>query len=316
LKRWLPAILVLGSLAGITFAQTTGTAELRGRVTDEGGGPMPGVLVTLTNPAVALAARSVTTDAQGRYSFRLLPPGRDYTLKATVSEYATVIAGPLELHAGRTTELNLTLKRSSELEETIKVEATGELADLSRPTAAMTFNTEFIEGVPLVGRRFSDLLTLAPGVSDTDGDGNLNVRGARDTGLQLRLDGTNATDPLTGHFGQNVNLESIEEVEVITAGAAAEYGRADGGFANAITKSGGNETDGSFKVFYRSDFLDGDGANAERQDTPSFSDTDAYLTVGGPKLRDHLWYFGTAERLDREEPVIFPDVTSALKTQD
>ncbi|HEY3176341.1 MAG TPA: carboxypeptidase regulatory-like domain-containing protein [Candidatus Polarisedimenticolia bacterium] len=312
----LATILVLGAPAGIPHAQTSGTAELRGRVMDETGGAMPAVLVTLTNPTVALGVRSETTDSEGHYSFRILPPGRDYSLKATIPQYATVVAGPLELHAGRTTEMNLTLKPSSELEEIVKVEATGELADLSRPAASTTYNTEFVEGVPLVGRRFSDLLTLAPGVSDTDGDGHINVRGARDTGLQLRLDGTNATDPLTGHFGQGVNLESIEEVVVITGGAAAEYGRADGGFANVITKSGGNDFEGSLKVFYRTDFLDGDGANAERQETPEFSDTDAYLTAGGAMVRDHLWYFATVERLDREEPVIFTDGSAALTTKD
>src|SRR5262249_32262426 len=150
----------------------------------------------------------------------------------------------------------------------------GAIVDTTSTTTTATFDAELIEGLPLLGRKFADVLTLAPGVDDTDGDGNPNVRGSRDTGLQLRLDGTNVTDPLTGHSGQQFNLEAIQEVGVIPAGAPAEYGQADGGFANVITKSGGNDVTGSLKIFYRSDFLDGAGANAARAPAPSFSDTD------------------------------------------
>ncbi len=168
-----------------------------------------------------------------------------------------------------------------------------------------------------MGRSFTDILALAPGVTDTDGDGNPNVRGARDTGLQLRLDGSNVTNPLTGKISQQgVNLESIEQVDVITAAAPAEYSRADGGFANVITKSGGNDLDGSLKVFYRSSFLDGDGAGTQPGAFQSFSDTDAYLTIGGPIVRDHLWYFATMERLDEEIPVVLPSGDFGLRTLD
>jgi len=261
------------------------------------------------------------TDVEGHFVFSLLPPRHGYMLKAEVPGFATVIAGPLDLDPGRVTVQNLILKPSSELQETVTVEAQGPIVDTSSTKTSTTYNTEFIEGLPLLGRRFSDLLTLAPGVTDADGDGHPNVRGARDTGLQIRLDGSNVTDPLTGQIGQDVNLETIEEVEIITSGASAEFGRADGGFANIITKSGGNEAEGSLKVFYRSDFLDGNGAGNNDQDqreipVKGFSDVRAFLTLGGAMVKDHLWYFTSVERLDREEPVSFATGALAVRTQE
>ncbi|HKY31117.1 MAG TPA: TonB-dependent receptor [Candidatus Polarisedimenticolia bacterium] len=295
-------------------AQTPATASLRGRVVDESGSSMPGVMVKLANPAAPLPAATTITDLDGGFLFLSLPPGREYTLTASIPDYATVIAGPLELKAGRETRLNLSLKPSSDLQETVRVEARGGVVETSSTTAATSYNAEFIEGIPLVGRSFGDLLTLAPGVTDPDGDGRVNVRGARDTGLQLRIDGTNVTDPLTGHIGQGINLEAVEEIEILTAAAGADYGRADGGFANVITKSGGNETAGSFKTFYRTQFLDGLSARAKETGFRGFNDLNVYGTLGGALVKDHLWYFVAVERLDEELPVIFEDGETRLKS--
>ena len=135
-------------------------------------------------------------------------------------------------------------------------------------------------------------------MTDVDGDGNPNVNGSRATNFQTRLDGANITDPFTGTFGQNLNIESIAEIEVITTGAAAEFSQAQGGFANIITKSGGNDFEGAFKFYFRSDLFDNDGANNNDTTeenlfagTNGFKDVRPFLTLGGPIVRDHLWYF-------------------------
>ncbi|HET9481697.1 MAG TPA: TonB-dependent receptor, partial [Candidatus Polarisedimenticolia bacterium] len=309
------ALLLVSLTADPVFSQTA-PSTLQGRVIDEQGAGLPGVLLSLTSGSAESTERSLVTDADGRYHFEGVAPGAGYRLRASIPSYATVIAEGIELPSGGTVRLDLSLRPSSDLEETIRVEARGEIVDTASGVTATVYNAEFIAGLPLLGREFSDLLTLAPGVTDSDGDGNVNVRGARDTGLQVRMDGTNTTNPLTGHQGQDVNLEIIDELEIITAGAPAEFGRADGGFANIITKSGSNEREGSFKLFYRTDFLDGDGANTRREPVPSFNDSRAFLTFSGPFVRDHLWYFASAERLDREQPTIFLDGTSALVTQE
>src|SRR5207247_10498297 len=126
-------------------------------------------------------------------------------------------------------------------------------------TTQSRFSAEFIDALPLLGRNYQDVLALAPGVSDIDGDGNPNIHGARDTDVVTLVDGVSTVDPLTGKVGQQLNLESIQEIEVKTSGASSEFGRAQGGFVNIVTKSGGNEFAGSFKFFLRSDRFDGDG---------------------------------------------------------
>ncbi|MCI0545201.1 MAG: TonB-dependent receptor plug domain-containing protein, partial [Actinobacteria bacterium] len=202
---------------------------------------------------------------------------------------------------------DLTLRSDAETTETIVIESRGNVVDTESAKTSTSYNAEFIEGLPIIGHNYQDILTLAPGVTDTDGDGNPNVKGARDTGLQYRLDGGNITDPVSGTFGQNLNADIIEEVEVITSGASAEFGRADGGFANIITKSGGNDFEGRFSVFWQGKFLNGNGANNNDVNTfddeiPSYNDIRTSLSLGGAIVKDKLWYFASVEILDTEDP--------------
>ncbi len=300
----LGVVALLGAAVVWGGEQALAPATLAGRVVDSKGDGMPGVALTLTNPALSMPPVVMRTDGEGQFVFASLPPGDGYEIAASVPDYATIVAGPLRLTPATVLRIVLTLETSSALQETVRVEARGAIVDLATTSTGTTYSAEFIEGLPLVGRQFEDILTLAPGVTDVDGDGTPNVHGARETSFQLRLDGTNVSNPLTGLIGQNVNIESIEEVELITTGASAEFGRASGGFGNAITKSGGNDFAGSFKLFYRSDFLDGDGAN-DLDPPPEFTDTNVYLTAGGPMVKDRLWYFTSIEGLDEEIPVIF-----------
>jgi len=289
------------------------SATLTGRVTDSRGEGIPGVVLTLTNTTLSLPAVSARTDLTGQFTFESVIPGDGYEVKASLPDYATVVAGPFRLRQAELKRIVLTLEPSAQLEEVVRVEARGAVVDLESTSTELTYDSEFIEGVPLVGRQFTDLLTLAPGVSDTDQDGSPNVHGARETSFQLRLDGTDITNPLTGLVGQTINLETIEEVEIVTTGASAEFGGVSGGFANVITRSGGNDFQGSLKLFFRSDFLDGDGAN-EVDPRPEFTSTNVFLTVGGPFVRDKLWYFASLEGLDEESPVVFIAGGHAIRT--
>ncbi|MGH9868716.1 MAG: TonB-dependent receptor [Candidatus Polarisedimenticolia bacterium] len=302
---------------GMLCAAAESTVNLQGRVVDVHGTPLPGIVVELRGTTPDRRISTVTTDASGRFAFSLSAPGEPVTLAASSPDHAPILMGPLSIE--RTTTLDVTLHPRSQLQETIQVEGIGETVPLEGNPDVTVFGELAIEGLPLVGRQITDLLLLAPGVTDPDQDGRLNVRGARDTGLQLRVDGTNVTNPLTGHFGQDINLETVEEVQVITSGAPAEYGRADGGFASVITKSGGNDLSGSLKLYWRSNFLDGDGANGDQNQTPNFSDTSLYATLGGPIVKDRLWYFGSVQVLDRETPVVLAGgptvITSAEGTR-
>jgi len=286
------------------------TATLRGKVLDPGATPMPGVPVTVSSASRGGSVRTVVTDLQGRYKFPLLAPASDYFLQVSYPGYASTELGPIDLDAGKTTLVDISLQTAEKLTERIEVMAHGNVVDTTSTKSSTTFNTEFVEGLPIIGRRYQDILTLTSGVTDTDGDGNPNVQGARETGLQYRLDGSNITDPASGTSGQNLNIDAIEEIEVITAGAGAESGRADGGFANIITKSGGNDFQGTFRLVWQGQLLNGDGAG-ENNDTfataatPDFDlrDFSPFLTLGGAFVQDRLWYFASYQSVDRLEPL-------------
>jgi len=294
----------------VLFAQST-TSTVKGRVVDTDGTGLPGVVVVIKSKTQPSGNKQVVTDIEGNYRIPLLPPANDYIIRVDYPGFAPMELGPLDLDAGKTTVADLTLRSDAETTETIVVESKGNIVDTESTKTSSSYNAEFIEGLPIIGSNYQDILTLAPGVTDTDGDGNPNVHGARDTGLQYRLDGGNITDPASGTFGQNLNPDIIEELEVITSGASAEYGRADGGFANVITKSGGNDFEGKFSFRWRGRFLDGDGANNNDVNTfedtyPNFTDIRPILSVGGAIVRDRLWYFGSVEILDSERPVNQP----------
>jgi len=304
-------------------SQTTTEAALIGRLVDPGGQPLPGVTITARSPSAAMAAATTVTDAAGRYRLSPLPPANDYLVIAQLPGFARVEVSPVNLDPGKTTSVDLTLIPASETTQVVTVIARGQVVvDVASTKTATVFDSEFIEGLPLLGRNYQDILTLAPGVTDVDGDGNPNVNGARDVDMQTRLDGANVTDPFTGTYGQNLNLESIGEIEMITTGASAEFGQAQGGFANVVTKSGSNEFEGSAKLFFRADLFDNDGANnndiTDRNlfsGLEGFEDFRPFVTLGGPIARDRVWYFVALEYLALEEPVntlTFP----ALRTED
>jgi len=311
LRRLVPLIslALVASLAGPPPAQAQAvTATIKGRVFDSGGSGLPGVVVLCESRSHGGSRQQAISDIEGNYRIPLLPPADDYLIRVNYPGFAPVEVGPVELDAGGTRMVNITLLTSEESTETIRVEARGSTVDTESTKTSTSYNAEFIEGLPIIGHNYQDILALAPGVTDTDGDGNPNVHGARDTGLQYRLDGGNITDPVSGTFGQNLNADIIEEIEIITSGASAEYGRADGGFANLITKSGGNDFEGRFSVSFQGRFLNGDGAGNNDINTyddtyPGFHDLRPSLSLSGAIVRDRLWYFGSVEILDTQTPV-------------
>jgi hypothetical protein len=299
-------------LPGVAGAQTTGM--LRGLVTDEDGRPLSGATIAIASSGQVVTGRGAVTDEGGAFFIPSLPPSRDYVVQAAYPGCAIVTLSQVEVAAGQTTTVRLTLQPLTTFRERIEVRARPQIVNLETGTRETRFSAEFIEALPILGRNYQDILALAPGVTDVDGDGNPNIHGARDTDVVTLVDGVSTTDPLTGKFGAQLNIESIQEIEVKTSGAPAEFSRAQGGFANILTKSGGNEFQGTFKFFWRGAALDGDGAGT---DDPrlhfglgenglrdlSFNDYLPFLSLEGPIVRDRAWFFMAHELVRMQEPV-------------
>jgi outer membrane receptor protein involved in Fe transport len=290
-------------------------ATLAGTVLDGSGRPLPGATVVLRNRDLAFHEQGAVTDTEGKFRFSLLPPGARYELTISLTGYTTIVFSDLSLEPGRTLAQNVVLRPAGEFKETVRVEGKSQTLDTEKVTGSTTFTSTFIAELPILGRDYQDILSLAPGVTDVNGTGNPNIHGARDTDVVTLVDGVSTTDPLTGYYGQNLNIESIQELEVITSAATAQYSRAQGGFASIMTKSGGNEFQGTFKLFLRSDRLDGDGAGVEDPEVSGgltgkaalseqhFSDIKPFLSLSGPIVRDKLWYYVAGEMIHEETPV-------------
>src|SRR2546426_4231830 len=311
-----------GSLKYILFALSlvaspalsSVSTDLKGRVSDRLGHPLPGATVLVKNDSLAVGEPGTVTDADGIFRILRLPPGGGYRIRVTLATFGPVEFSDIELVAGQTYTLDVVLNPASEMKEVLRVEGHADVVDTESVVTSTTFSSEFISGLPVLGRDYQDVLSLAPGVTDVNGTGNPNIHGARDTDVITLVDGVSTTDPFTGYYGQQLNIESIQEIEVITSGASAEFSRAQGGFANLLTKSGGNEFQGSFKFFLRSSRLDGDGAGVDPAElhggvTESkdfrqvrFSDLYPFLSLSGPLRRDRLWYYVTAEYVLVETP--------------
>ena len=314
-RAFLFACLALAPL--LTVPTKVAAAEVggvRGRVTDPSGQALAGVTVTLSRQSTGTQHGGAVTDARGVFQIAGVPSGSAYRLQCALPGYGTVVLSDVEVQPGIATTLTVTLSPEKALRESVQVKAAPPVVALSETTTQSRFSSEFIDSLPILGRNYQDVLTLAPGVSDVDGDGNPNIHGARDTDVVTLVDGVSTTDPYTGKVGAQLNIESIQEIEVKTSGANAEYGRAQGGMVNIVTKSGGNQFEGAFKFYWRGSALDGDGAGI---DDPSlhggigesglrdleFNDFLPFVSLGGPIVKDRAWFFATLEYIQREDPV-------------
>jgi hypothetical protein len=298
------ALAILASALAVlpSFAQSTG--GLRVRVVDEDKMGFPGVVVTLSNANGFVGTTNVVTDGQGIALFPVLRPDGTYVVSAFVPGYARVTLPNIRVKASETTEVPIALTPEELLTETVEVTVDRQVVELEDTTSTTRYSEEFIRDLPVQGRFYQNVLTLAPGVQDDDGDGNPNVHGARERDFKASVGGVSNQDPLTGGWLNVVNFDSIEEVEVITAGAGAEYGRAQGGFANIIQKQGSNDFEGTFNFLYRSSKLDGNGAsNIPASRLGEFESVRPAISLSGPIVRDKLWYRLNHEYVKEDEPV-------------
>jgi outer membrane receptor protein involved in Fe transport len=287
------AFLAVLTLLPITaFAATTG--NLAGIVTDSTGAALPGVTVTVTSPQLQ-GSRSAVTNASGEYNLSLLPPGT-YRAEYALGGFDTIVRENVRVSLDTTTQLNVPMALGA-VTEAITVTAEAVVVDPTQTTLQQNFGSQHLKYATIGsnGRSYQTVLQQAPGVA---GGSNPNVMGANLGQNNYLLDGVNTTDPVTHTFGSNLPFDAIQEISIQTLGKDAEYGRAVGGLVNVVTKSGGNEFSGTFDGRYTSDaFSETNDFYGEDQDYQNLKPS---ATLGGPIMRDRIWFFGTLERVDNK----------------
>ncbi|HWS86290.1 MAG TPA: TonB-dependent receptor [Pyrinomonadaceae bacterium] len=279
-------------------AQTSTTGSIEGTVVDVNGAAVPGVTVTATSPNL-IRPQSATTNEEGVYRLSNLPPGR-YTVVVEASQgFARFEQTNVEVNLSRTSTVAVSL-RPAGAAETVEVTASsGAAIDVTTNTTGTNVSTEQFSNFP-TQRTVQSLYTIAPTVSrsglrDSSGrDRDPSVAGSSGPENNYILDGITVTDPAFGGSGANLPFEFVQEVEIKTGAFSAEYGKSTGGIFNVITKSGGNEFRGD--VF---GYVTTKGMVRETEQfsftgsAPNgFSEVDAGFDLGGPIIKDKLWFFG------------------------
>jgi hypothetical protein len=293
-------LLVMLAIAPGVRAQTQITAgTIQGTVTDEAGAVVPGATVEVKNLETNLV-RTLTTDEDGRFVALQMPPGR-YTVTITKQGFATVVQESFPLTVGQTVPLNLSMKVSG-VEERVTITSIPTV-DTLKTESSTTLNEKAVSNLPVLGRKFEDLLTLTPGVSIVQGpDGDeINFAGQRGIFNNISLDGG---DYNNGFFGEqaggqraaiDITLEAVQEFQVVATGASAEFGRTGGGVINVITKSGTNEFHGSAFYFQRLRALTANTSDGQPLD--GFHREQFGGTLGGPIRKDKIFFFGAFEQI-------------------
>lgn len=284
-KTVLLTVMLCLALAASAAAQGNPTGGVSGVVQDGQGLPLPGVNVSARAP-VLQGVREAITSANGDYIIPFLPPG-EYDITFELAGFQTHEQKE-RIRMGETVQVSVKLAIAS-LSETVTVIAqTTEIAQTA--TVAATYNSQMIENLPL-GRTINAYTLLAPGVTDNGPGGNIMVSGALSYENLFLVNGVVVNENLRGQARNLFIEDAIQETKVSTGSISAEYGRFQGGVVNTITKSGGNTFSGSLRVTFTND--------SWAELTPYPGDTNLNKTVpqyeatlGGPILKDKLWFFG------------------------
>ncbi len=288
-------LLTVLALSTLAFAQRT-TGGITGTVKDGTGAVLPGVTVDLTGEYV-MGAQSSITNENGVYRFLNLSPGT-YNLAFTITGFAPFNRNGLVVAVGMTTEENVTLNLSS-VSESITVTGASPVVDTIASDVGTNYDKEWVTNAPITRNSFHDFIASAPGVVSPTRDstrGNAMVYGSAIDDNSYQLDGTDVTDNFFGQSLATPNTDAIEEIEILSLGAPAEYGSVQGAVFNVVTKQGSNTFHGDANFYYQSDGLTGRNTTDEQDDGfPYFRDDSPEFTgqIGGPITKDKLWFFGS-----------------------
>lgn len=257
-----------------------------------------GATILLGSKTKAVPDKAAEADVNGMAVFPGLPPG-DYFVEASYPGFGKRRID-LQVVENRVTKVTLVL--IPELVEELTVKGTGKVVELDKGAqTTTTFSEESFSDLPVLGREYQSVLSLAPGVQDSDGDGNPTVHGSRERDFKMTVDSVSNVDPLTGEFMSNVNPDAIEEIEVMDSGADASFGGAVGAFGRIITKSGSNEFEGSFNLFIRDSAFENDGAGGDPLDFSLFQPS---VYFSGPVVKDRMWYSFSHEYRKQSAPIV------------
>ncbi len=303
LIRLLVVMAILGAGASLASAQS-----LAGTVRDTSGAVLPGVTIEASSPALITKVRTGVTDEAGQYRITDLPPGT-YKVTFTLPGFATVVREGVELSGGGVMTIGAEM-RVGALEESITVTGESPVVDVQTARQQTVIDGDIVRALP-ASRSYGNYIAAIPAIQGTAAGGGAStinnffaVRGGRSTEGLIQLDGMNVGAPGNGGgvSGYLYDMSNSAEVQVSISGGLGEADRGGPAF-NIIPKTGGNTFSGTGFTSYAGKW--GQSSNIDDHlralgfgEQPALIKSyDANLAVGGPILRDRVWFYGNTRAI-------------------
>ena len=288
-------------------------SRIVGKLVDSSGAALPGVTVTATSTQTG-ATRVVVSDGSGDYAITNLSPGT-YTVQAELEGFAAPTR-EIVLNLAEVETLDFTLGIAA-VAEAVTVSASANVIDLSSAKIGVNVSPEEIQSLPVNGRNFANLMTLATGAT-TDGNGgwsSVRFNGKSNQQNYLNYDGVDGTyvwDASPGYlnatgsqFRLQTSMESVAEFRVNSGLAPAESGLGAGGNITVISKSGSNRLTGSAFEYLRNDALDAASTYDDRKQELGLNQFGGSL--GGPLVANRSFFFASYEGLKQTTGLSFTE---------
>jgi hypothetical protein len=344
--RWFIWLLPVALLLGVASARAQ-NARVSGQVTDQQGGLIPEATVKVVNQQT-LVTREIKTDASGNYTVSFLPAG-NYQVTITSPGFSTTISPVIALSAGQAFAFDVKLAIGGEKTEvTVNSDTSGAGVELDSASISTTLSEKEVTGYGLNGRNFSQLITMAPGVSNQTGQdeakvgvagsAKFSVNGGRVEYNTFEVDGSDVLNTsINASRGQGEplmvypSIDAISDMKVLTADYSALNGKSASGSVLVTTKSGTDKFHGNAYEFIRNEMFNArnyfdqpivpqfadQGPPVKR--TPLYRRQDFGVTIGGPLFIPHFYnttksktFFFFSEEMRREKTPV--DYNQAVPT--
>ncbi|MBN2639085.1 MAG: TonB-dependent receptor [Bacteroidales bacterium] len=302
------SIMMLWSI--MAFGQGSTTAALTGVVTDAKGATLPGATIQAIHQPSGTVYGAITND-KGRYSIQGMRVGGPYTIVISYVGFTTVKYNDVQLPLGETSVYNAVLKEAtSQLNEVVVSANVG--VKNSAGGAATNFKASQIADAPTVDRNIYDVAKLSPMVQITK-LGGISIAGSNNRYNSFQIDGMVSNDVFGlagsgtngGQTGANpISLDAIQQIQVLISPFDVRQGGFTGGGINAITKSGTNQFHGSIYTYYTDQSMYGKWSQVSESVSKLEKESTKTLgfSVGGPIIKDKLFFFVNAEQKTNSYP--------------
>src|SRR6056297_3490184 len=314
--RALPLLALLVMACGLSgqavMAQET-SSSIRGQVVSVDGNPVAGAEVSIRHVPSGTVARS-ETGGTGQFFASGLRVGGPYEIRVTSADYQTVVRDGVFLQPGSQNPLAISVESPGETTDVVTVTAQRfALGDLNNGVGS-SFSAQDIAEQPAIDRDVIKTLLRDP-LAQSDGEGQLSVAGVNPRFNTFSIDGATQTDNFglsDGTYATSrspINLDAVESATLAVADYSVLASDFVGGSVNVVTKSGTNEFDGSVFYAYKDDSFVGDkfgdGFNGADFDAGDFEEKEYGFTLGGPIIKDKLFFFVSYDEYENAAPVDF-----------